>query len=44
MLYSSETLSLTLREEFWKQNPKAYVWAQEGCEWGVAKAPQRGIS
>ena len=23
-----------------KQVPEANFWAQEGCEWGVEKAPQ----
>ena len=27
----------------WKGNPKAYIWAQEGCEWGMEKVPQWGI-
>ena len=24
----------------WKQDPEANIWAQEGWEWGVEKAPQ----
>ena len=24
----------------WKQDPEAYIWVQEGWEWGVEKAPQ----
>ena len=24
----------------WKHNPEANIWAQEGREWGVKKAPQ----
>ena len=23
-----------------KQDPKANIWAEEGCDWGVEKAPQ----
>ena len=23
----------------WKQDPEANIWAQEGWEWGVEKAP-----
>ena len=26
----------------WKQDPEANIWAQEGWEWGVEKAPQWG--
>ena len=38
--------SLTLAEGkgIWKQDPEANIWAQEGWEWGVEKAPQWGIS
>ena len=25
-----------------KQDPGANIWAQEECEWGGKKAPQRG--
>ena len=28
----------------WKQNPEANIWAQEGWEWGVEKAPEWGTS
>ena len=28
----------------WKQDPEANIWAQEGWEWGVEKAPQWGTS
>ena len=28
----------------WKQDPEENIWAQEGCELGVEKAPQRGAS
>ena len=28
----------------WKQDPEANVWAREGWEWGVEKAPQWGTS
>ena len=28
----------------WKQDHEASIWAQEGWEWGVEKAPQWGIS
>ena len=31
-------------EGIWKQDPEANIWAQEGWEWGVEKAPQWGIS
>jgi hypothetical protein len=24
----------------WKQDPEAHIWAQEGWEWEVKKAPQ----
>ena len=24
----------------WKQDPETNIWAQEGCEWEVVKAPQ----
>ena len=27
-----------------KQDPEANTWVQEGCEWGVEKAPQWGTS
>ena len=27
----------------WKQDPEANIWAQEGWEWGVEKAPQWGV-
>ena len=27
-----------------KQDPEANIWAQEGWEWGVEKAPQWGTS
>ena len=49
VLYGCETWSLTLREEFkakgiWKHDPEANIWAQEGWECGVEKAPQWGTS
>ena len=28
----------------WKQDPDVNIWDQEGCEWGVVKASQRGTS
>ena len=28
----------------WKQDPEVNIWAQEGREWGVEKAPQWGTS
>ena len=28
----------------WKQDREANIWAQEGWEWGVVKAPQWGTS
>ena len=28
----------------WKQDPEENIWAQEGWEWGVEKAPQLGTS
>ena len=28
----------------WKQDPEANIWAQEGWEWGMEKAPQWGTS
>ena len=46
VLYGCEAWSLSLREEcrlrvfIWKQDPEANIWAQEGWEWGVEKAPQ----
>ena len=45
MLYGCEAWSLTLREEtqakgVYKGDPEANIWTQEGCEWGVEKAPQ----
>ena len=36
-------LILTNRS-IWKQDPEANIWAQEGWEWGVEKAPQWGTS
>ena len=31
-------------KDIWKQDPEANIWAQEGWEWGVEKAPQLGTS
>ena len=31
-------------KSIWKQDPEANIWAQEGWEWGVEKAPQWGTS
>ena len=28
----------------WKQDPEANIWAQDGWEWEVEKAPQWGTS
>ena len=28
----------------WKQDPEVNIWAQEGWEWGMEKAPQWGTS
>jgi hypothetical protein len=33
-----------LAKDIGKQDAEANVWAQEGCEWGMEKAPQWGIS
>ena len=31
-------------KSIWEQDPQVNIWAQEGWEWGVEKAPQRGTS
>ena len=42
---SFSTWSLTLRgESSLRLDPEANIWAQEGWEWGVEKAPQWGTS
>ena len=34
----------TQAKGIWKQDPETNIWAQEGCEWGVEKAPLIGTS
>ena len=31
-------------KSIWEQDPRAYIWAQERCEWGVKRAPQWATS
>jgi hypothetical protein len=49
VLYGCETWSLTLKgrmqaKGIWKRDSEANIWAQEGWELGVEKAPQWGNS